>query len=187
MRARQLFSAPNHKAISPTVAPGPDGFNRIFYVDAGASGCTATSSVVKMRIATTDTASLGTIAFGDEVKVDLAQPGYVIWHIKIRYVAALKQYIAMYAAFPMTTGIGDCTETTTCSWRRVRTTGTGTRSPRRCSTTFDRRFNFITLYRASFQYEPKTATLRTIVVGARRRGLGPDLESCTIIRRSSAR
>src|SRR5471030_861547 len=107
--ARALFSAPNHSAVSPTIALGPDGVNRILYVDAGKVGCTNQTNIVKLRAATTDTAGLGTIKFGDEVATDLVQPGYAIWHMKVRYVDALKQYIALYAAFPQTTGIGDCT------------------------------------------------------------------------------
>ena len=159
---RTLFTAPNHSAISPTVSMGPDGFNRIWYVDAGAAGCTAESSVVKMRTATTDTAAIGTMNFGSEVTVNLAQPGYVIWHIKIRYVAALKQYVAMYAAFPQTTGIGDCTDDDLY----IATSADGTHwksFPVPVLDHLDKRFKFTSLYRASFQYDAATDQLHTIV------------------------
>jgi hypothetical protein len=162
--ARALFSAPNHSAVSPTVSMGPDGLNRIWYVDAGQVGCTNQTNVVKMRSATSDTAGLGTIQFGAEVPTDLVQPGMVIWHIKVRYVAALKQYIAMYAAFGFTTGIGDCTNDDLY----IATSADGLHW-----TTFatpvlnhlDKRFKFTSLYRASFLYDASTDQLRTIVSG----------------------
>jgi hypothetical protein len=161
---RQLFAAPNHRAVSPTVAQGPDGFHRIFYVDAGTNGCTSQVNVVKMRTAISSTAGLDSIQFGPEAPVDLAQPGWVIWHIKVRYVAALKQYIAMYAAFPLTTGIGNCTNDDLF----LATSADGVhwqsfQAP--VINHLDRRFNFVSMYRASFQYEAKTDRLRTIVSG----------------------
>jgi hypothetical protein len=33
--------------------------------------------------------------------VSLAQPGYVIWHLDVAYVAATAEYWALYAAFPV--------------------------------------------------------------------------------------
>ena len=161
---RQLFTAPNHRAVSPTVTQGPDGFNRIWYVDAGAVGCTNQSNVVKMRTATADTAGLADIQFGAEVATDLAQPGYVIWHMKVRYVPALKQYVAMYAAFPMTTGIGNCmnddlfmaTSADGVHWQSFQ-------AP--VINHLDKRFKFTSMYRASFQYHANTDQLRTIVSG----------------------
>ena len=159
---RTLFTAPNHSAISPTITKGPDGFNRIFYVDAGTPGCTAESSVIKMRVATTDTAAVGTIKFGAEVAVDLAQPGYVIWHIKVRYGPELQQYVAMYAAFPQTTGIGDCTNDDLY----VATSADGAHWKSYAVPVLDhldKRFKFTSLYRASFQYDAITGQLHTIV------------------------
>lgn len=161
---RALFTVPSHSAVSPTVTQGPDGFNRIWYVDASKIGCTNQFNVVKMRTATTDTAGLGTIQFGSEVATDLAQPGYVIWHMKVRYVDALKQYIAMYAAFPLTTGIGDCTNddlflATSADGMHWTTYATPVLNH------LDKRFKFTSLYRASFQYYASTDQLRTIVSG----------------------
>jgi hypothetical protein len=170
---RTLFTAPNHSAVSPTVALGPDGFDRIFYVDAGLQGCTSQNNVVKMRTATAlaDSVSLDKLAFGGEVVTDLAQPGFVIWHIKVRYVTALQQYIAMYAAFPLTTGIGDCTDDDLF----MATSADGIhwhpfQAP--MLNHLDRRFDFTTLYRASFQYDGNTDQLRTIVSGLEKAGWG---------------
>ena len=161
---RQLFTAPNHSAVSPTVTQGPDGFNRIWYVDAGTVGCTNQSNVVKMRTATADTAGLADIQFGAEAATDLAQPGYVIWHMKVRYIPALKLYVAMYAAFPMTTGIGNCmdddlfmaTSADGVHWQSFQ-------AP--VINHLDKRFKFTSMYRASFQYDAGTDQLRTIVSG----------------------
>jgi hypothetical protein len=158
---RTLFTAPNHSAVSPTVSPGPDGVNRVWYVDATQSGCSTEISSVKMRTAINDS-SLTSLQFGDESLTDLAQPGYVIWHIKIRYVAALKQYIAMYAAFPQTTGIGDCTDddlflATSADGMHWKSYATPVLNH------LDKRFKFTSMYRASFAYDPGTDQLRTIV------------------------
>jgi hypothetical protein len=160
---RTLFTAPNHSAISPTVAAGPDGLNRIWYVDAGPNGCTSQTNVVKMRLAA-PTASLDTLKFGNEVVTDLVQPGYVIWHMKVRYVPEKSMYIAMYVAFPMTTGMGQCTNDDLfvatsldgIHWRPFQVP---------MLDHLDARFNFTTLYRASFTYNATTDKLRTIVSG----------------------
>ncbi|HEY2848392.1 MAG TPA: hypothetical protein VGI97_00815, partial [Gemmatimonadaceae bacterium] len=96
---RLLFSAPDHRAVSPTVAAGPDGVNRIWYVDAGPSGCSSQSNIVRMRMANpTPSVSIDSVSFGSEVTTDLVQPGYVIWHMKVRYIPAKNMYLAMYAA-----------------------------------------------------------------------------------------
>jgi hypothetical protein len=126
-----------------------------------------------MRTATAlaDSVGLDKVAFGGEVVTDLAQPGYVVWHIKVRYVAALKQYIAMYAAFPMTTGIGDCTNDDLfmamsddgLHWHSFQVP---------VLNHLDRRFDFTTLYRASFQYDAATDRLRTIVSALEKNGWG---------------
>jgi hypothetical protein len=161
---RALFTAPNHSAVSPTVAQGPDGFNRVWYVDAGTIGCTNQGNIVKMRAATTDTAGLGTIQFSGEVPTDLNQPGFTIWHMKVRFVDALQQYVAMYAAFPNTTGIGDCTNDDLF----IATSIDGihwTTYPVPVLNHLDKRFKFTSLYRASFQYDPATDQLRTILSG----------------------
>ncbi|MFI5232042.1 MAG: hypothetical protein ACHQSE_05960 [Gemmatimonadales bacterium] len=160
---RLLFAAPNHRAVSPTIASGPDGRARVWYVDAGSSGCSSVSNVVRMRMANpTLSNSLDSVQFGTEVATDLVQPGYVIWHIKIRYIAEKNLYLAMYAAFPQpATGAGNCATNDLF----VATSADGlhwTSYPVPIINKLDRRFNFTTLYRASFAYNPKTDHLRTI-------------------------
>jgi hypothetical protein len=159
---RQLFAAPNHMAVSPSVSPGPDGLNRIWYVSAGAMGCSSQTNVVKMRTANSGTAGLDSLQFGAEVPTDLVQYGYVVWHLKVRYVAALKLYVAMYAAFPFTTGVGNCmnddlfmaTSADGLHWQTF---------PAPVLDHLDSRFKFTSLYRASFQYTAGNDQLRTIV------------------------
>ena len=162
---RSLFSAPNHSAVSPTISAGPDGRNRVWYVDAGPAGCSSISNVVKMRLAqATGSSSLDSVRFGPEVATDLAQPGYAVWHIKIRYIAEKNMYLAMYAAFPVTSSIGNCatndlfvaTSTDGLHWQTY---------PVPLLNKLDRRFSFATLYRASFTYNATTDNLRTIVSG----------------------
>jgi hypothetical protein len=34
------------------------------------------------------------------VATDLAQPGYVIWHVKVRWIPSKQQFWAVYSAFP---------------------------------------------------------------------------------------
>jgi hypothetical protein len=158
---RVLFTAPNHSAVSPAVTQGADGLTRVFYVDAGPGGCNTAASTIKMRTAVSDTASLGAIQFGPEVTTDLAQPGYIIWHIKIRYVPALKEYIAMYVAFAQTTGIGYCasddlflaTSADGLHWKSYN-------AP--MIDHLDKRFSFMSMYRSSFNYDPATDQLQTI-------------------------
>lgn len=160
---RLLFSAPNHRAVSPTVSSGPDGVSRAWYVDAGSTGCSSTNNVVKMRVATSIT-SLDSVQFGPEVTTDLAQPGYVIWHMKVRYVPEKKTYIAMYVAFPQTTGVGVCTDDDLF----VATSADGIHWHPFAAPVLnhlDKRFDFVTLYRASFTYSSNTDRLRVIVSG----------------------
>jgi hypothetical protein len=88
----------------------------------------------------------------------------VVWHIKIRYIAEKNLYFAMYAAFPRTSTVGNCatndlfvaTSADGLHWQTF---------PVPLLNKLDRRFNFATLYRASFTYNPTTDNLRAIVSG----------------------
>jgi hypothetical protein len=139
--------------------------NRVWYVDAGTNGCTSVTNVVRMRTANpTTSSSLDSVQFGSAVATDLVQPGYVVWHIKIRYIAEKNMYLAMYAAFPWTATGGNCatndlfiaTSADGLHWQTF---------PVPLLNKLDRRFNFTTLYRASFTYNPNTDNLRAIVSG----------------------
>ncbi len=159
---RQLFAAPNHQAVSPTSTVGPDGRQRIWVVDAGSAGCSATSTTVRMRVATSDTLSLAGMTFADPVPVDLAQPGYVIWHIKVRYIPEKHEDWALHAAFPHTTGIGDCTDDDV--FFATSSDGSHWRSyPVPLLNHLDARFNYTTLYRGTFLYDAQRDELQTVV------------------------
>ncbi len=159
-----LVTAPNHSAVSPTLTTGPDGVDKIWYVDAGAQGCTSQSNTVKMRTATQAGVGLDSLHFGSEITTDLAQPGYVIWHMKVRYIPSKKEYWAMYAAFPMTTGQGNCSlDDLFLATSKDGLHWTTFNAP--VLNHLDKRFNFVTLYRASFQYNASTDQIKTIVGG----------------------
>jgi len=138
--------------------------DKIWYVDASAQGCTSQNNVVKMRVAARAGAPLDSLQFGSEITTDLAQPGYVVWHIKVRYIPSKKEYWAMYAAFPMTTGQGNCSlDDLYMATSKDGVHWTTFNAP--ILNHLDKRFNFVTLYRASFQYNPGTDNLRVIVGG----------------------
>ena len=159
-----LVTAPNHSAVSPTVTAGADGADKIWYVDAGPQGCTSQTNSVKMRTATQVGVALDSLHFGSQIATDLAQPGYVIWHIKVRYIPAKKEYWAMYAAFPLTTGIGNCSlDDLFLATSKDGVHWTTFNAP--ILNHLDKRFNFVTLYRASFQYNASTDQIKTIVGG----------------------
>jgi hypothetical protein len=158
---RVLFTVPNHGAISPTTAAGPDGAMRVWYVAAGQQGCGALNNVVKLRIGSSASTPLERLSFGDEIPTDLAQPDWVIWHIKVRYIPEKKQYWAMYAAFPKAQ-VGGClnndlffaTSTDGVHWKTF---------PVPMLDHLDSRYRFVSLYRASFDYDAATDRIRTIV------------------------
>jgi hypothetical protein len=158
---RELFSKVNHGAISPSLATGPDGFERIWYVDAGVQGCGSRTSTVEMRRAIRAGTELDHLQFGDEVATNLAQPGYVIWHIDVAYVPSKHEYWAMYAAYPLS-GYGGCLEEDVF----LATSGDGRHWRTYRAPLLDRsddRFTFASLYRGSFEYDAEHDQLRTIV------------------------
>lgn len=157
---RELFSVPNHGAISPTVTVGPDGLNRVWYVASGPNGCGMQDNRVIMRTGSSS-GPLERVAFGDEIATDLAQPDWVIWHIKVRYIPEKREYWAMYAAYSKDDNGGCLNDDLFFA-----TSGDGLHwktYPVPILNHLDSRFNFESLYRASFIYEASTDRLRTIV------------------------
>jgi hypothetical protein len=90
---RQLLSSRGKYFVSPTVTIGPDRTWRMWAVDAGTTGCSATTTRVIQL-----TSKSGT-KFGNARIIPLQQPGYLIWHMDAQYIPALKEYWALYAAF----------------------------------------------------------------------------------------
>jgi hypothetical protein len=100
---RQAFWSHGHTAVSPTVtAPRENGRvpAKMWYVDAGKGGCHTTGSRVLKRIALDTTGRVAGVRWSEPTVTDLVQPGYVVWHLKVRYVPSKGEYWALYAAFP---------------------------------------------------------------------------------------
>ncbi|AHG87639.1 hypothetical protein J421_0102 [Gemmatirosa kalamazoonensis] len=98
----KAFWARTHSAVSPTVSLRA-GANptRMWYVDAGKAGCKTSSSRVLVRAVEDSGARVTGARWSEPVETDLAQPGYVIWHMKVRYVPSKGEYWALYSAFPV--------------------------------------------------------------------------------------
>jgi hypothetical protein len=95
------FQEPGNGAVSQTMVAAQGGHPAMaWYVNAGNAGCSATSTQVMVRVATTAAYPLDSIAWPASQLTDLAQPGYVIWHMKVEYVPSKKEYWALYVAYP---------------------------------------------------------------------------------------
>jgi hypothetical protein len=98
---RDAFSEPSHGAVSQSfVAAARSVQPMAWYVDAGTKGCGAPITRVMMRRATSVGNSLSFASWSEPIATDMAQPGYNIWHLKVRYVPAKREYWALYAAYP---------------------------------------------------------------------------------------
>jgi hypothetical protein len=91
----------NHDAVSPSLIIEPDRLAKLWYVRAGNRGCSATTSSVQMRTAM-PSPELGyeRVEWSAATPVELAIPGYVIWHLDVLELGPGKGYLAMIAAFP---------------------------------------------------------------------------------------
>lgn len=98
--AQSLFSAPVNGCLSPAV----DLIGSTYYlwcVNAAPFGYDAQSSVVEYRTSRdgrTWSASQAAVA---------AQPGFVIWHIEVRYIPVKREVWMLAAAYPVGTASGD--------------------------------------------------------------------------------
>jgi hypothetical protein len=90
----------SHRAVSPTIAPRDGAAARMWYVNAGRSGCSAHSTSVVTRSATDATGQFVGTRWGAAVTTNLSIPGYVIWHVKARWVASKSEYWMVISAFP---------------------------------------------------------------------------------------
>ncbi|HVZ77116.1 MAG TPA: hypothetical protein VG818_03945 [Gemmatimonadaceae bacterium] len=154
----ELFRVPNHQAVSQTITPPEDGHPpMMWYVDAGESGCRARSSRVIRRQGTTSVAELARTPWGEAVPTDLSQKGYVIWHMKVRYIPSLHEYWTLYAAFP-NDGLG-CSDDDLFFARS--SNGTHWHTYSRPLLRHERRgWTAAALYRSSFLYDPAGDELR---------------------------
>ena len=97
---RSPFWERSHNAVSPTIAPGDGQSARMWYVVAGKSGCETKSTRVVSRVATDPTGRIVDTKWSEPVVTDLEIPGYTIWHIKSRWIAAKQEYWMVISAFP---------------------------------------------------------------------------------------
>jgi hypothetical protein len=100
----KAFWTHGHAAVSPTVAARdprvPETSTRMWYVDASKGGCKSNATRVMTRTAIDTTGRVTGVRWSEPAPTDLAQPGYVIWHMKVRWVPSKAEYWALYAAYP---------------------------------------------------------------------------------------
>jgi len=72
----------------------------LWYVDAGKGGCHAAATRVMMRNAVDSMGRVAGVRWSGPQATTLAQPGYVIWHLKVRWVPTKGEFWAVYSAFP---------------------------------------------------------------------------------------
>lgn len=162
-RPRLLLARPNHEMISPTVAIGPDGAPRIWYVDAGSRPCASRETRVLTQAG--DGAALAARApgegWGAATVAALVQPGYFIWHLDVTYIPEKQQYWAVYPAYPL----GQCgardlffaTSTDGLTWRTFATPMLRHEQ---------QGWTAGTLYRASLLYDSGRDVVRVFLSGA---------------------
>jgi hypothetical protein len=109
-----------------------------------------------MRRATTANASLGRTDWSSAIATDMAQPGYNIWHLKVRYVPAKREYWALVVAYPVKqVGCGGDDLFLAHSKDGVRWVG----FPEPILRHEDRPWIRLALYRGSFLYNAETDAL----------------------------
>jgi hypothetical protein len=87
-----LFHVSEYIVLSPTVAK-VSGAYYMWTVNGGSAGCTANSSVLEYRT------SLDGVKWSDSRPTNLAQSGYIVWHLNVSYVAPKQEYWAAVAAY----------------------------------------------------------------------------------------
>jgi hypothetical protein len=92
-----LFEAPNYHWVSPTVQKAANTYY-MWTVDAGPGGCSTTSSRLEYRT------SQDGVFWSHSQIADLTQPGYVLWHIEVRWVATKQEFWLLLAAFKSNCG-----------------------------------------------------------------------------------
>ncbi|MEK7194182.1 MAG: hypothetical protein AAB660_00640 [Patescibacteria group bacterium] len=158
--SRLLFWEPNHDAVSQTITDGKGNARDMFYVSAGIRGCGATSTEIKMRSALDGRASLGEMTFGPASSINMKQAGLVIWHLKVRYIPSKNEWWAMYVAYSPRLD-GSCSRSDLYFAKSTNRTQWQT-YPLPIVSRFDRRFDFLSVYRASFDYDSSTDELLVI-------------------------
>lgn len=162
-RPRLIFRRPNHGIISPTIALGPDGKPRIWYVDGGPNRCQQRTTTVLtqqggMEALRSDNAQTG---WTEPADAGLAQPGYFIWHLDVIYVPEKQEYWALYPAYRQ----GNCgardlffaTSLDGLTWRTF---------PVPLLRHEEQNWTRSTLYRGSLLYDQRRDVVRVFLSGA---------------------
>lgn len=146
----------SHQAVSPTVAPRAGAPARMWYVNAGRAGCDTKSTRVVVRNATDQTGGIVDTRWLSPKPTDLAIPGYVIWHIKARWIPEKSEYWMLIAAFPE----GTSCQTDDLFFARSSDGVHWTAYPQPVLRHEDRQWTAGAVYRSSFLYDPHSDELQ---------------------------
>lgn len=99
----EIISAPSHQLVSPALVMR-DGKQPVMWVVDAGTGCSSQTNRVMARrwLGTPDMAQApeSSPAWSKAIVTNLQQPGYIIWHIDVTYVASRKSFWAIYPARP---------------------------------------------------------------------------------------
>ena len=87
---RVVLRVPNHQAVSPTVVRRSATDWLMWTVNAGAAGCTSSSTTVELR------RSADGLAWSAPKTVTLTQPGVYPWHLEVQWLPSRQEYWALY-------------------------------------------------------------------------------------------
>ena len=87
---RVVVRVPNHQAVSPTVVRRSATDWLMWSVNAGAAGCTSSSTTVELRRSTDG------LAWSSPTRVTLTQPGVYPWHLEVQWLPSRQEYWALY-------------------------------------------------------------------------------------------
>jgi hypothetical protein len=100
-KPRIAFDEPNHSAVSQTIVPAYHAVPALAWaVDAGPDGCNSTATHVSIRRARNLDDPIERTRWMPPIATDMAVPGYLIWHLKVRYVVPKKEFWALIVAYP---------------------------------------------------------------------------------------
>jgi hypothetical protein len=87
---RVVVTAPNHRAVSPTVVQRSPNEWLMWTVNSGPGGCTASSTTMELR------RSSDGITWSAPSAVSISHPSVFPWHIDVQWIPRLREYWAMY-------------------------------------------------------------------------------------------
>jgi hypothetical protein len=94
------FKERNHDAVSPSLIIESNRQAKIWYVRTGTDGCSSASSSVQLRVAMPDSDSrYERSEWSAPTAVNLALPGYVVWHLDITSLPNNGGYMALVVGY----------------------------------------------------------------------------------------